>query len=396
MTSDKLTLILLYAIFIIYILQHAFSSLFILGHLVIIVVVILFYKRGLLLLQYNSIYIILLSLLLINIVISYFTGFNGREIIFLFQVILTYWILFDAHLSIKQFIKYLNSTYLLFSIISFMVYYEFIAPLTFGDFGVFNWFYIDSVVNKYSVFQPLANYIPILHSKTYVGINGSTSSIDSYSALVLLLNVLFNDRLKSKLVFSSLASVQLLAAFRITPYVGIVFGLVSIIIPQKFRRLYFGFILVFSAISWLIPYLMTNNFEVFIFDKMTHGRAGIWVRYVEIILKSTWSEIIYGIRGNIPFININGRWIDQPHSTYLRMFLSFGLGMYGIIFFILYKIGISLSNVKSIAIYISIIVFGIVNNDILYNYNCIYYITVIVLYRHEKSHKVFRGSSYYL
>jgi len=334
-------------------------------------------------------FLILYLIIYFNIFLSFAFGINVRDMIFIFQLLCLYIVFYYYPLSDDGFLSFINVSYSIYLFFSLLVYYGEINPFNYGTEGTTNWFDLTNNVYYNYFVSKIGNMFFFLHDKTFVGADGSTSSIDSFSALVIVSNSLISKKKITKYIFVLIPFIILVSTFRLTPVVGIFAGLTFLIIPNKFKSIYSKLIIVFASTFWLLPYIFRDNHLVlFTLNSFTHSRASIWINYIDEILKSPVQNILFGMRGEIPFIQMGSLTFSQPHSSYLRMFLSFGGIMYLAFTSFLFYLSKRLKyNHRLGAVFITILVLAIVNNDILYNRNIVYIITVFFLFSRIENRK---------
>lgn len=334
-------------------------------------------------------YLILYLIIYFNIFLSIAFGINIRDLVFIFQLLCLYIVFYYYPLSDNGFISFINVSYSIYLFLSLLVYYEGITPFSYGAESTTNWFDLTNNVYYNFIVSKIGNIFFYLHDKTFVGADGSTSSIDSFSALVAVSNSLISKKKTTKYIFTIVPLIILVSTFRLTPLIGIFSGITFLIIPNKVKSIYSKLIILFATTFWILPYFFReNSLVIFMLNSFTHSRASIWINYVDEILKSPIQNILFGIRGEIPLIQMGSLTFSQPHSTYLRMFLSFGGIMYLAFTSFLFILSKRLKyNHRLGAVFITILIIATVNNDIFYNRNIVYIITVFFLLSNVKYHK---------
>jgi len=319
-------------------------------------------------------------ILLINFILSVIIGMNylatnigGRDIVFFLQILSCFLIVYKNKLEINEVVKFLNITYLIYSILSLFVYLHVFLPAL--RFDIYNQF--DIYVRGYSF-------------KTYVGFDGSTSSIDSYSMLIFVINLLLNKNNKSKYLFMAIALSQSLLTFRMTPIVSILISAPILVFPLKLRKIYTSLCIIFAFISFLIPYQFRNNIDItYSFISYTHYRNITWNNFIEYFRSIDLLNILLGTRTEMEpvYTSWAGKWINHPHSTYLRMLLYYGVINY-IIFFIWFFINnLKITNKRFQFVFISTVIFGVTNLNIFYSRTCVYYIILLYLFSIKNNNK---------
>ena len=264
---------------------------------------------------------VLLFFLSTSIIVASFV-FNTNAYIFLFGLKLLVLYFFIKHYEIKkiEFIKFINNTYLLYvfsSIVFFVFFPELIYDLKQKDNNIIYIFFTDYVM---------------LHS-----IEGSAASLDTYSAVVLFLNLYVN---KSKTMYRKslifLTIIVLLWTFRLTPTVSILLALISHKIVKSGKSA-FIFILFGIIFFLIILYLILNHSDLYffgiplslIFYQITHARSMIWEQQIIFMLDNySFFDYLLGDFSSKEFsaqaYQIDGRvkddLIDNPHNSHLLLF----------------------------------------------------------------------------
>lgn len=294
-------------------------------------------------------------LIMIYMFTSIFVGYSDTSLLLLIILYFMH-ILFDnIEYSIDSIINYINYTYLAYVIISIFIYTGTIA-----------------LNRQFNIFE-----INVLgeNIKTFVGVGGSTSEIDSYSGLVFLYNFLFNKK-KHRVLWCVLSFISMVGAFRMTPIVSIIVVLVYNIITInniKIKKIIFITVSLVAMISFIMPsYLNNVNFA-----DITHARDTVWNMYINIIKGSDVKKIWFGIR-TIPETYLPWSSVANynPHSTYLLWLLYYGLIIYIIYYlYIIKKFYIS-QNSKYLSIILFIFITNITNGTIMSDNNPIYLIII--------------------
>ena len=217
--------------------------------------------------------------------------------------------------------------------------------------------------------------------KTLVGFDGSTSSLDSFSGFVLLINILYFGINKVVII----SAISMLLTFRGTPLVSLLF--VCLVWRFFLKKRVLSRILLTNLImySWLIVYLiyshLTDQLKILMFA-FSHGRSLIWYQYFDFLLKDKLIYKILGYKEFIPTIDTFNHLHNNPHNTYLFILIVYGLPIYMLFNIMLNSIAVKLYN-KRYAIFLYILVAGITNMQIFYLYNPIYILTLFYLYEKE-------------
>ena len=294
-------------------------------------------------------------------------GADWRELLFFIQFCFMLWIFRDASLSVDRFLKFVNLTYVLFVFLSYLVYFHIILPgfrPTLEGVNQFN-----------ETFSGI-------HVKTLIGFSGSTADIDSYSMLVFLLNLLFLRERKYSFLIMALALANTLWTLRLTPLVMLLSAVLFVVLPTRQNK---AKLIALLTILFLVPFapeilraLDYRNYYAFFI--MTHGRYGIWEQYGDMVSRLDLAHILLGMRDTVlPDIRVFGStiWQNNPHSSYLRIFLSSGLLVYLFFYGVMYGRMKNITDKKTLIIAISILVAALSNVNVFFNSNPIFLFTFL-------------------
>lgn len=301
-----------------------------------------------------------LLLFLINVLLIPIIGVNWREMALLMWFLLLL-LFFDTNkIQVESFVKFINYSYLFYLFLSVLVTLHIVVP----DFS--------DELNQFDV--DVGNST----MATLVGYNGTTAGIDSYSAIIFLVNLLFSKGM-TRVCFVPVSLIAILLTFRFTPLVSLAFALVVLIIKNtKLLTLYKMGIAAFCLFSFFIPLLYVNDFDFL--DEITHSRAKIWIEYWIIWGQSGLGEMLFGIRQQhlpeIVFTQWQG-WFSNPHSSYMRIFLFWGVLIYILFSYYLITNLLKRHGNKVLSVLSLIMVCGITNFNILWNENPIYILSFV-------------------
>lgn len=352
----KVFLYYLYLIFIVYLFSLGNASLVSIYGIVLFS--LLFNKRAQIDKRLGFIFLILFF---VNVILIPIIGVNWRELALLLWFLLLLLFFASNKVKLESFINFLNYTYLFYLFLSVLVTLHIVVP-EFTDEGL-NQFDVD-VGNSTMT--------------TLVGYNGTTAGIDSYSAIILLINLLFSKG-KTRVIFSLVSLVAILLTFRFTPLVGIAFALGVLVIRNKrLITLYKIGVPIFCLFSFFIPLFYVDDLDFL--DEITHSRAKIWIEYWIIWVKSGLSSMLLGIRQQhlpeIIFTQWQG-WFSNPHSSYMRIFLFWGAAFYLLFAYYFISVFLKRHSKKVLAVLSLIAVCGITNFNIFWNENPIYLLSFV-------------------
>ena len=176
-------------------------------------------------------------------------------------------------LAVNRLVEVINFTYLLYLFLSIMSY----SGLLFQKTN----YVLNSFVKDYGV----------ISFETLYGLEGSTAAIDSYSAIVVLLNIFLNKKF-SRYFFIFIAVFALLWTTRFTPIVSFILSVFSFaIVRNRFAAvaLISAIFIGFFSFSFIEIYYPNESFFVpgvtnkTLLQLATHGRTFIWAQQVKSI-----------------------------------------------------------------------------------------------------------------
>ena len=291
-----------------------------------------------------------------NVILIPVVGVCWREMAFLMWFLLLIAYFQNNSIPIDEFRSFINNTYVLYLFLSFLVTFHIIQPGFTGE--ELNQFDVDVGDSTMT---------------TFVGFSGTTAAIDSYSSIVLLVNLLYSEG-KTRLVFSLLSLFAMLLTFRFTPIVAIAFACLVLFIKRNWTlSLYKVFVVSFAVFSFFIPLFYADDLDFL--DEITHSRAKIWIEYWLVWAQSGISSMLLGIRQQhlpeIIFSDWQG-WFSNPHSSFMRIFLFWGSVLYFVFVFYLFKVILRIQNLKNLAIVSLLLICAVTNSIVLWNENPIY------------------------
>jgi len=305
-----------------------------------------------------------------------------------FLLVTAYIFLFNIYqIRIKDFIKFINITYVLYFIISFLVWIGYI-PNIFYDITYFQ-------VEEFWVnFGFITYYI-------MPGFDGSAAGLDIMSGLIILFNHFYNKS-SAKYVYIMFGLLGILLTYRSTPMVS--FVLVILLYPIYKNRIYaVSIFFVTFGIFLLILYGLSINYT-FYFDGQlislksigyvaTHARTMIWEQQVDILLKEyNLFDYIFGKYSveffGVPHYQFSGdrrgyEFHGNPHNVYLLLF--FRSPILFIIFLFIFIIANYINfERKKFAIILIIFLGGFTNSSLVSLGNPIFIIIITYLLSRRK------------
>lgn len=175
-----------------------------------------------------------------------------------------------------------------------------------------------------------------INKSVLLGLNGSPASIDSFSALVFLLNLFFKVSHRRKIMLC-ISLIAVVLTLRLTPVVAIMMSIFFYLVIYN-RSTCFSAVLVLNSafiailyISWsLMQDAGSYHDQVYLLlHEATHSRFVIWGQQIEIMLNH-YSFVNYIFGGfnnelfNVSMYRIDGEELTKtsynPHSSVLLLF----------------------------------------------------------------------------
>ncbi len=311
----------------------------------------------------SALYISLIIIMLFywqKVFISYAFFAFLLNLIFLFS-----WINFP----LKRIIKVLNSTFIIYSLLSFLVY--------FGILGIgreLNWFPINILGFQF---------------QTLVGFFGSTAWLDAYATIILLMNLMFKVDPRWKWV-ALYAGLLAFFTFRSTPYLLVIVYSGSYFIKSLFRfKIFLVFVLALIFMAFFFPFLLKmdgNHDQLFAFiDFALTGRAHLWTTMLNAIFEKPFENLIWGF-GNVnsfPVAVWHGIYTN-PHNAFFRLFIEGGIIFYILIFMALSYL-MTRVHISKLPLLFAILTIGI-SNSMLFQFQnlSIVFLLVYLLLQHDE------------
>lgn len=242
-----------------------------------------------------------------------------RLTLLILKFFLLYNLFSQYEISQKHFLKFLNNTFLAYVIVSAIFFYIFPNTLYFIDYDPH--FTTDLYFVKYPIFR---------------GVQGGTpASIDSYSAVIFIVNLFNRKDNPSRRKFLLLSAFCVLLSLRMTPLVALVFSMLLFpLIRRPWQSVLFilsGMIvfLFFLVLLFKNPKILGVDFFTLAY-LATHARSMIWLQQLEILFKEySFIDYLFGSfsteKFSVQALQITGGEIEQdgignPHNNYLLLF----------------------------------------------------------------------------
>lgn len=338
----------------------------------------------------NSKYLYLLVLSLFALLPAIFLkGGNHYLIVFSFYISAVCLFFYGYEIKIDTFVTFLNRTYLAYFLLSFIVWAGIIPNIFYSQIlGANN---IVSIGNLFGYH--------ILY-----GIEGSPAHIDSYSALILMVNVFLSSR-KDRLFYSIVAALAIMLSFRATPIVALTLSFAC----YKFVKTrtsamvaYFSVFTIFVVLLSLIVFVREIEINGMRYDLwvigyiLTSARTMIWLQQIEVFFENyNLSDYLFGgyhpERFAVTALQIwgqeTGSYYNNPHNTFLLLlFRSPFLFAVGIASFV--KLQYSKFSRKEFPILFIVFLSGMTNSSIISLGNPIYILTIAYVLLNKKEQKI--------
>lgn len=250
----------------------------------------------------------------------------GMVLLLLFIAIVIYFKVIK--LSMHRLLRVLNITYLAYLILSIISYSGIVLP---QEGRILNSFFVD---------------YGFISFETLYGLEGSTAAIDSYSTLILLLNIFFN-RGFVKYLMIVITLIVILWTARLTPVVMFILSIGSyFVVRNKFIAIFLLTSIFIAFFTFTFIELYYPNKEFFVKDIpntlllhiATHGRTFIWAEQFKSI-SANFNAVDYLI-GNYKHAAVSIPWgadglYSNSHNSFFHLFFRIGVAaIFMVIFFI--------------------------------------------------------------
>lgn len=209
----------------------------------------------------------------------------------------------------------------------------------------------------------------ILGIKTFIGLFGSTASIDSYATIIILINLYYNKG-KGKWLLILVSATAALLTFRTTPFL-VFFGPFIIVKCIDLFKKHLSVILLMTGAIFFLCFLPSLIWQVthseriiLILNFLLTGRASLWILMINQYFTYPMTDLLVGFGDTLHFeVSAWGRVTANPHNMYLKILI-----VYGMIIFIGFYILLSSKLVKNtstqLIILFAILLAGIGNSNI--------------------------------
>jgi hypothetical protein len=253
------------------------------------------------------------------------------------------------HIQRRSLLRITNFTFLVYLFFSILLYLGII-----------------SIGRELNIFDVSYN---ILGIKTFIGLLGSTASIDSYATIVILINLYYNQS-KTKWVIIFLSSLAALLTFRSTPYLVFFGPFIIVKILSLFKKNQILILLITGTIFFgsFLPSLIwqiTGSEKIFIgLNFLLTGRASLWYFMIEKYFSYPLLDLLIGFGDTINFeIFVWGKYTANPHNMYLKLLIVYGMILF-IGFFLLISLKLRKNTSTQLLILFAILLAGVGNSNI--------------------------------
>lgn len=293
----------------------------------------------------------------------------ARSYLFLISVVCIYFIFNTLKYSKNEFVKVHNVTFIIYVILSALLYFDFII--------------IGREINAFPV-----NFLGMQFT-TFYGFLGSTASIDSYSALTVLVNLIYNKK-RSGYFLAFIALLITLGTFRATPFL-VLFGpfVIAGVIKFFWKKtiiLFNLFIFLSFAIPFVIQLIWENELLQVFLNIATTGRASLWSAMIAEYLSRDILQLLIGF-GNTTSFEVEA-WheeIANPHSAYFTMLISYGGILFSFIYYFLTRKMLS-NNWTQLVIIYAVLLAGISNGQLFSFAGMPLILWIVILTSHNKKY----------
>lgn len=257
--------------------------------------------------------------------LTYLTGLILHQkvnnyLFFLMFSVSAYFVIDWTNIERKQFLQVINATYLFYLLLSLLVYVGVIPP---GE--KFNQF-------QYSVLG--------INVKTFIGLFGSTSSIDSYSMVVLLLNFFFAK--KNKYLMIGITFLAGIMTFRFTPLLILIVPILARPFFKASKRGWTLAVLVPIFLSFTLPLLIDmiigSKVVNIVLNVGLNGRAFLWMDILASLEDKSLMHKLFGFGDTSEFVMQTwNHETDNPHSVFLGIMLNYGFVIYCTLFLLIFN-----------------------------------------------------------
>jgi len=324
----------------------------------------------------DAIFLISISSLIISSMLLRFEPM-GIVLLLLFLSLVYYFKIIK--LSLVQLLKVVNITYLIYLFLSISSY----SGLIFAQEPVT----VNSFIKDYG----------LISFETLYGLEGSTASIDSYSALVILLNI-FLSKKSSRYFIIMIAFFALLWTTRFTPIIMFLFAIISYVVIRNRVSAVLAMISIFLAFfgfTFLEMFYANKSFFIasipnsVILNSATHGRTFIWSEQLQSITNNfNWLDFLIG---NYKYAKVLIPWgegaTSNSHNSFFSLFFRIGVAAIFMIIFFIRKVFYNFDR-RTFPIIFGIFLSATTNGTVFYVGNPIFLLVLIYLTYFYKEYNI--------
>ena len=298
----------------------------------------------------------------------------------LFLLFLSFVVYFKMiKLSVVRLLRVVNITYLFYLLLSIISY----SGLIFAQEPDA----LNSFIKEYG----------FISFETLYGLEGSTASIDSYSALIILVNLFLNKKL-SRYMMIIIALFALLLTTRFTPIIMFLFSIISYVVVRNrilavlaISSIFLGFFS-FSFLEMFYPnesFFIENIPNSVILNVATHGRTFIWSEQLESIANN-FNGLDFLI-GNYKYAEVLIPWgegsTSNSHNSFFSLFFRIGIAAIFMILFFIRKIFYNFDR-RTFPVIFGIFLSATTNGTVFYVGNPVFLLVLIYLTYFYKEYNI--------
>jgi len=327
----------------------------------------------------DAIFLISISLLISLSLLLCFEPM-GLILLFLFISIVLYFKMIK--LSVRRVLRIINITYLIYLILSIISYSGIVLS---QEGNIINSFFVD---------------YGFISFETLYGLEGSTASIDSYSTLIILLNIFLNRKLAKYLIIL-IALVAVVWTTRLTPVIMFSLSVGSyFVVRNKFIAVFFlvAIFIGFFSFTYIELYFPNENFFINgisnkqLLQIATHGRTFIWAEQFKSI-SANFSAVDYLI-GNYKHAAVSIPWgaeglYSNSHNSFFHLFFRIGVAAVFMVLFFIRKVFCNFDR-NTFPIIFGIFLSASTNGTIFYVGNPVFLLILIYLTYFYKDYNIIK------
>ena len=300
--------------------------------------------------------------------------------VILFLLFLSFVVYFKMiKLSVVRLLRVVNITYLFYLLLSIISY----SGLIFAQEPDA----LNSFIKEYG----------FISFETLYGLEGSTASIDSYSTLIILVNLFLNKKL-SRYMIIIIALFALLWTTRFTPIIMFLFSIISyVVVRNRFlavlaiSSIFLGFFS-FSFLEMFYPnesFFIANIPNSVILNVATHGRTFIWSEQLESIVNN-FNRLDF-LTGNYKYAEVLIPWgegsTSNSHNSFFSLFFRIGIAAIFMILFFIRKIFYNFDR-RTFPVIFGIFLSATTNGTVFYVGNPVFLLVLIYLTYFYKEYNI--------